>query len=196
MYREFSQIGRDLFLQGLNSSHSGNMSVRLGDRLVITRRGSMLGNLKESDLIETGLSKNDSHITLASTEIGVHRAIFQNTPALAIVHAHPVYATALSLIDDEIIPIDSEGQYMLHKIPVIGFEHTVGSAEVARILPEYLKEYKIVMIRGHGSFAVGQLIEEAYQWTSSLENICKIIHLTRTLKGEVKEQKSKKYTQW
>lgn len=196
MYREFNQIGRDLFLQGLNSSHSGNMSVRLGERLVITRRGSMLGNLKESDLIETGLFKNDSHITLASTEIGVHRAIYQNTPALAIVHSHPVYATALSLIDDEIIPIDSEGQYMLHKIPVIGFEHTVGSAEVARVLPEYLKEYKIVMIRGHGSFAVGQLIEEAYQWTSSLENICKIIHLTRTLKGEVKESKSKKYTQW
>lgn len=196
MYREFNQIGRDLFLQGLNSSHSGNMSVRLGDRLVITRRGSMLGNLKESDLIETGLTKNDSRITLASTEIGVHRAIYQNTPVLAIVHAHPVYATALSLIDDEIIPIDSEGQYMLHKIPVIGFEHTVGSAEVARILPEYLKEYKIVMIRGHGSFAVGQLMEEAYQWTSSLENICKIIYLTRTLQGEVKEQKSKKYTQW
>ncbi|MDT3697922.1 MAG: aldolase [Thermincola sp.] len=196
MYREFNQIGRGLFLQGLNSSHSGNMSVRLGDRLVITRRGSMLGNLKESDLIETGLTKNDSRITLASTEIGVHRTIYQNTPALAIVHAHPVYATALSLIDDEIIPIDSEGQYMLHKIPVIGFEHTVGSAEVARILPEYLKEYKIVMIRGHGSFAVGQLMEEAYQWTSSLENICKIIYLTRTLQGEVKEQKSKKYTQW
>lgn len=196
MYSEFSQIGRDLFLQGLNSSHSGNMSVRLGDRLVITRRGSMLGNLKESDLIETGLSKNDSHITLASTEIGVHRAIYQNTPALAIVHAHPVYATALSLIEDEIIPIDSEGQYMLHKIPVLAFEHTVGSAEVARVLPEYLKEYKIVMIRGHGSFAVGQLMEEAYQWTSSLENICKIIYLARTLQGEVKEHKSKKYTQW
>ncbi|HWI54246.1 MAG TPA: class II aldolase/adducin family protein, partial [Desulfobacteria bacterium] len=100
MYREFSQIGRDLFLQGLNSSHSGNMSIRLGDRLVITRRGSMLGRLKESDLIETGLDKNDSHITLASTEIGVHRSIYKNTSALSIVHAHPVYATALSLVDD------------------------------------------------------------------------------------------------
>jgi L-fuculose-phosphate aldolase len=196
MYDEFKQIGRDLFLQGLNSSHSGNMSVRLGDRLVITRRGSMLGNLKANDLIETGLDKNDCHITLASTEIGVHRAIFKNTAALAIVHAHPVYATALSLVDDEIIPIDSEGQYMLHKIPVISFEHTVGSDEVAKLLPEYLKEYKIVMIRGHGSFAIGQLIEEAYQWTSSLENICKIIYLTRTLKGEVKEKKSEKYNQW
>lgn len=196
MYNEFRQIGRDLFIQGLNSSHSGNMSIRLGDRLVITRRGSMLGNLKETDLIETGLFRNDSHITLASTEIGVHRSIYKSTSALAIVHAHPVYATALSLLQDEIIPIDSEGQYMLHKIPVIAFEHTVGSDEVARVLPEYLKEYKIVMIRGHGSFAVGQLIEEAYQWTSSLENICKIIYLTRTLQGEVKENKSAKYNQW
>lgn len=196
MYQEFKQIGRDLFLQGLNSSHSGNMSVRLGDRLVITRRGSMLGNLRESDLIETGLDKNDCHITLASTEINVHRAIFRNTSALSIVHAHPVYATALSLVEDEIIPLDSEGQYMLHRIPVLAFEHTVGSDEVARVLPDYLKEYKLVMIRGHGSFAVGQLIEEAYQWTSSLENICKIICLTRALKGEVKEHKSNKYTQW
>lgn len=196
MFREFNQIGRDLFLQGLNSSHSGNLSIRLGDRLVITRRGSMLHNLKETDLIETGLDKNDSHIALASTEIGVHRSIYKNTSALAIVHAHPVYATALSLVEDEIIPIDSEGQYMLHKIPVIGFEHTVGSDEVARVLPEFLKEYKIVMIRGHGSFATGQLIEEAYQWTSSLENICKIICLTRALKGEIKEKKSEKYTAW
>lgn len=196
MYNEFRDIGRDLFLQGLNSSHSGNMSIRLGDRLVITRRGSMLGRLKESDLIETGLDKNDSRITLASTEIGVHRSIYKNTSALSIVHAHPVYATALSLVEDEIIPIDSEGQYMLHKIPVLSFEHTVGSDEVARVLPEYLKEYKVVMIRGHGSFATGQLIEEAYQWTSSLENICKIIFLTRSLKGEVKEKKSEKYGKW
>ena len=196
MYKEFHHIGRDLFIQGLNSSHSGNMSVRLGDRIVITRRGSMLGNLREADLIETGLYKNDSRIILASTEINVHRAIYQNTSALAIVHAHPVYATALSLVDDEIIPIDSEGQYLLHKIPVASFEHTVGSDEVARLLPEYLKEYKLVMIRGHGSFAIGQLIEEAYQWTSSLENISKIIYLTRTLNGEVKDKKSEKYNQW
>ncbi len=196
MIRDFQRIGRDLFLAGLNSSHSGNLSVRLGDRVVITRRGSMLGHLEEQDLIETGLHKNDAHITLASTEIGVHRAIFKGTAALAIVHAHPVYATALSLIDNEIIPIDSEGQYLLHKIPVLGVEHTVGSQEVAAKLPELLKEYKIVMVRGHGSFAVGQLLEEAYQWTSSLENICKIIYLTRTLQGEVRDKKNIKYNQW
>lgn len=196
MLEDFKKIGRDLFLSGLNSSHSGNLSVRYGDRIVITRRGAMLGHLAERDLIETGLTKNDSNIILASTEIGVHRAIYNGTSALAIVHAHPVHAIALSLVADQIIPVDSEGAYLLHKVPVIAAEHTIGSKELESSLPALLSEYKIVMVRGHGSFAVGQMIEEAYQWTSSLEQVCRIICLTRSLREEVKDNKSEKYQSW
>lgn len=196
MIKDFQRIGRDLFLAGLNSSHSGNLSVRYGERIVITRRGSMLAHLEDRDLIETGLEKNDSRITLASTEIRVHRAIYKGTSALAVVHAHPVYAIALSLLQSEILPIDSEGSYLLHKIPVLGAEHTIGSRELEENLPQYLREYKIVMVRGHGSFAVGQLIEEAYQWTSSLEHICKIIYVTRALSGDIKGIDSVKYKTW
>lgn len=196
MLADFQKIGRDLFTAGLNSSHSGNLSVRNGDRIVITRRGSMLNHLEERDLIETGLEKNDSKIILASTEIGVHRAIYKGTSALAIVHAHPVHAIALSLLEEEIIPVDSEGAYLLHKVPVLDVEHTIGSKELEEKLPQMLKEYKIVMVRGHGSFAVGQMIEEAYQWTSSLENISRIICITRSLKGKVKDKRSSKYKEW
>ncbi|MDD4238013.1 MAG: aldolase [Desulfotomaculaceae bacterium] len=196
MLKDFQKLGRDLFLSGLNSSHSGNLSVRYGDRIVITRRGSMLGHLEERDLIETGLAKNDSKIILASTEIGVHRAIYKGTSALAVVHAHPVHAIALSLLEDQIIPVDSEGAYLLHKIPVIGAEHTIGSQELEKSLPGLLSKYKIVVVRGHGSFAVGQMLEEAYQWTSSLEQVCRIICLTRTLQGEIKDQRSAKFKDW
>lgn len=196
MIKDFQRFGRDLFLAGLNSSHSGNLSVRYGDRIVITRRGSMLGHLENRDLIETGLEKNDGNIILASTEIGVHRAIYKGTSALAIVHAHPVHAIALSLLEEEIIPVDSEGAYLLHKVPVLGAEHTIGSRELEEKLPGLLKEYKIVMVRGHGSFAVGQMLEEAYQWTSSLENVCRIIYLTHTLRGEVKDKRSAKFKEW
>ncbi|HOV80986.1 MAG TPA: aldolase [Bacillota bacterium] len=196
MLAAFQKIGRDLFVSGLNNSHSGNLSVRYGDRIVITRRGAMLGHLEERDLIETGLEKNDGKIILASTEIGVHRAIYKGTSALAVVHAHPVHAVALSLVEDEIIPVDSEGAYLLHKIPVLGAEHTIGSGEMEEKLPEMLREYKIVMVRGHGSFAAGQMLEEAYQWTSSLENTCRIICITRALKGKIKDRRSAKYREW
>ncbi|MBI4492914.1 MAG: aldolase [Chloroflexi bacterium] len=198
MLQEFQQVGADLFAQGLISSHAGNLSVRLGDRMVITRRGSMLAHLQERDLIETGIDRNDSGIALASTETVVHRAIYRHTSALAIVHAHPPTSVALSLLMDEIVPVDSESSYLLHKVPVIATEHTTGSADVARLAPEYLQDYKIVVIRGHGIYAIGQVLEEAFQWASTLEESCKIIYLLRTLGQEVKDyrKRSESYRTW
>ncbi|MDD4334427.1 MAG: aldolase [Desulfotomaculaceae bacterium] len=181
MLKDFQRIGRELFLAGLNNSHSGNLSLRRGDRIVITRKGSMLSCLEEKDLIETALAGNDSNTVLASTEIGVHRAIFQDTSALAIVHAHPVHAISLSLLADKIIPLDAEGAYLLDKILVLDAKCAIGSPEVEKKLPFLLKNHKIAMVRGHGSFSSGQTLEEAYHWTSCLENVCRIICITRTL---------------
>ena len=178
---QFREIGRDLFVAGLISSHGGNMSVRMGDRIVITRRGSMLARLDERDLIEIGLEENDANVTLASTEIVVHRAIYQATSALAIVHAHPPHAIAQSLFCDEIVPIESEASYLLHKTPVVAAELTAGSTEVAELVSRWLKEYDLVMLRGHGPFAIGHLLEEAYQLTSVLEQTCKVL----TIAGQI-----------
>jgi L-fuculose-phosphate aldolase len=181
MLEQFRKFGRELFLQGVNSSHSGNISVRMGDRVLITRRGSMLADLTERDLIETGLEEDDSHIVLASTEIKIHRAVYNNTSALAIVHAHPPITIALSMLGGEIRPIDTEGIYYFKSVPVIATELTVGSDEVAEKLPPVLQNYRIAVLRGHGSFAVGQMLEEAFQWTSSLEATCKVIFYARLL---------------
>lgn len=182
MLDQFQRFGSDLFYQGLTSSHGGNMSVRMGDRIIITRTGSMLAHLVECDLIETGLDEDDSNIMLASSELVVHRAIYLNTSALAIVHVHPPFAVAQSLcVEDAIIPIDSEGSYLLRKVPVVQTETTVGSKDVAKIAARILREYKIFMLRGHGCFSIGPLLEEAYQWCSSLEESCKIYYYTKTL---------------
>jgi L-fuculose-phosphate aldolase len=165
----FRDIGRDLFLRGLISSHAGNISLRIGQKVCITRRGSMLGRITESDLVDVDLNVPDSHILRASSEIVVHNAIYRNTSALAVVHAHPPYATLLSMLFDELIPIDSEGSYLFKRVPVVSVEKTVGSQESAELVSEALKDYKIVMLRGHGSFARGDMLEDAYMLTSSLE---------------------------
>ena len=182
MLEQFQKFGQDLFARGLTSSHGGNMSARLGDRILITRTGAMLNHLTEKDLIETGLEENDSGVMLASSELVVHRAIYQNTSALGIVHVHPPIAVALSLVEqDAIIPIDNEGSYVLRKVPIVQAELTTGSKEVAKLAAKMLREYKIFMLRGHGCFSIGPVLEEAYQWCSSLEEACRIIYLTRLL---------------
>ena len=177
----FRDIGRDLYAGGLISSHGGNLSIRMGDRVVIKRRGAMLGNLKPNDLVETGLEKNDSGVALASTELLAHRTIYQETPALAICHCHPRTAIALSLSRDELVPIDNEASYQLKKVPVVTEEFPSGTPEMARKVAEVLKNYKIIMLRGHGSFATGQTLDEAFQWTSTLEEACQIMLAAKQL---------------
>lgn len=174
IYEMFREIGRDLFASNLISSHGGNLSIRLSDRLIIKRRGAMLGNLKPHDLIETGIEKNDSGVALASTELLVHRAIYMNTPALAICHCHPRTAIAFSLSRDELVPVDNEASYLLKKVPVVTEEFPSGTPEMANKVAGALKNYKIIMLRGHGSFATGQTLDEAFHWSSTLEESCQI----------------------
>jgi len=181
IYEVFREIGRDLYTAGMISSHGGNISIRLGDRVVIKRRGAMLGNLKKHDLIETGLEKNDSGVALASTELLVHRAVYLNTPALAICHCHPRTAIAFSLSRDEIVPIDNEASYLLKKVPVVTEEFASGTPEMANKVANALKNYKIIMLRGHGSFATGQTLDEAFHWSSTLEESCQIALWTKII---------------
>jgi L-fuculose-phosphate aldolase len=181
IYEMFREIGRDLYTANMISSHGGNLSIRLGDRLIIKRRGSMLGNLKPHDLIETRLDKNDSGVALASTELLVHRAVYLNTPALAICHCHPRTAIAFSLSRDEIVPIDNEASYLLKKVPVVTEEFASGTPQMAGKVAEALKNYKVIMLRGHGTFAIGQTLDEAFFWSSTVEEACQIMLYTKQI---------------
>ena len=84
---EFADIGRDMFLAGLVGSHSGNMSVRLDDRVVITRRGARLGRLSADDLVEFRLFHDEIPYE-ASTESSVHLAVYAISDHVAVIHAH------------------------------------------------------------------------------------------------------------
>ena len=198
IYQQFCEIGRDLFEQNMVSSHGGNISIRLGDRVIIKRRGAQLGRLKPHDLIETRLDKNDSGVTLASTELLAHRTIYMQTPALAICHCHPRAAIAFSLTRDEIVPIDNEASYLLKKVPVIWEEFASGTPEMANHLAKALQSYKIVMLRGHGSFAIGQTLDEAFFWSSTLEEACQIMLIARQINEPFIEYRkmSGAYNKW
>lgn len=159
------------------------MSARRGDRVLITRRGAMLGHLTEQDLVETGIYQDDSATPLASSDLEVHRAIYRHTPALAVVHAHPRTAIALSLLEDEIIPVDAEGSYHIPRVPVVAAAAT-DAAQMAQAVAPALTPHQIVLVRGHGCFAAGQSLEEAYHKVSCLEESCQVLYYLRILRGE------------
>ncbi|KUK11699.1 MAG: Class II aldolase/adducin family protein [Clostridia bacterium 41_269] len=183
MIEEFKKYGRLLFESGVISSHGGNMSIKLKEGIAITRRNSMLGNLTDGDIVIVEADGTGSEA--ASRELPVHLSIYNKIDCGAVVHAHPPYAVALSLIMDRIVPVDAEGSYYLKEVPVLSVENSIGSEEVAEKIPKLLKQCPIVMVKGHGSFAVGRDLEEGFRLTSSLEFSSRILWLCRNFRGDI-----------
>ena len=96
----------------------------------------------------------------ASSEYRVHLEVYKKTSYEAVVHAHPPHAIAASLVMDEIIPEDSEGKMFCPKIPVV--QGAPGSQEIAENVTRALSSSKLVIVRGHGTFAAGKTLDEAY----------------------------------
>ena len=197
-FKVFDKVGKHLVSQGLNTSHSGNISMRSGGKIIIKKRSAMLGNLEPEDLIEVALEEEDSGSLLASTELGVHRAIYLETDALAIVHAHCPYCVTLSLIEDEITCIDGEGFALYRKIPVVDLAIPVGASIASKSVPKMLKNYFCVVIRGHGVFAKGMTLEDALQNTTGPEQSAKIRYLTMLTGKPLKRDysKEKDFSAW
>ncbi|KXS44431.1 MAG: class II aldolase/adducin family protein [Methanolobus sp. T82-4] len=174
MWREISRIGKKLVDTGLVESHFGNISVRIGNRMLITRSGCALDEITEDGVVEVVLDGSCALDMIASSEAIVHRAIYRNTHALAIVHAHCPFAVTLSLLaeDGMIEPADSEGQYFLGEIPVV--RGGIGSDELADNLSSALASHRAAIVYSHGTFAIGRVLDEAYVMTTQVEHSCKI----------------------
>jgi L-fuculose-phosphate aldolase len=160
-------------------------------RIFITRTGSALGRLRSGDVVAVSFDQQSDLATLkvsrgeyvhtstavdadelASIELIVHRALYHRLPQTrAVVHTHSPFTTLLSLHGDAIEPLDSEARHFLPRVPVIAPRETIASAEVARLLPEVLAECAcpVAVVRGHGPFATGATLAEAWRWVSVLE---------------------------
>lgn len=174
MWREIAKYGKMLVERDLVSGHFGNISIRAGNRILITRTGAKLDELDENSVVEVELEKPTSFDLIASTETVVHREVYKQTSALAIIHAHSPFAVVESMLLKKkyLEPVDTEGQYFLHRIPVIS--GAMGSKELAAGVAGALREHKGVIVQGHGTFAAGKILEEAFVFTSMIEHSSKL----------------------
>ena len=102
-------------------------------------------------------------------------------------HAHPPHAVFRSLVDDFIVPLDSESDHHVGIIPVVSHPSTIGSPDVATEVAEMLKAHRIVLVRGHGPFAAAETLERAFRWISVVEASCVLLDLRDTTRLPVKE---------
>ena len=144
---EFERIGKRLFAEHLVGGNFGNMSVRKGDEgFFIKRTGTYLDVAGELVFVPLqGDAPPES-----SSEYRVHREVYRTTKHESVIHAHPPYAVAASLVMDVVVPEDSEGEMLCPEIPVV--RGAPGSQEIADTVAHSLASSRLVIARGHGNF--------------------------------------------
>lgn len=180
-WMEIARFGKKVVQSGLTSSRFGNISILKGEDIIITRTGTMLDEIYEDQVIDVDLLGSCINDKIASTEVCVHRAIYSKTSAKAVIHTHSPYAVALSLIEDEVEPIDSEGKQFLGSMPVIdgGF----GTDMLADHVSSALIDHNACIARGHGAFAAGKCLAEAYTIACMAEHSSQVRYLVNVYKG-------------
>ena len=167
--REIIHWGKLLFERHLISGWGGNLSYRAGkDQFVITGQHAPLGFLTAKDLVRidaAGKPLNEQQ--RGSSETPMHMAVYAATDAQAIVHVHPPMVLAFSLAHESFLPVSFEEKYTIGEVPVIP-QDTPTVTKPEKVVEE-LKYHPVVIIKGHGTVAIGKNFQEAFLLTDLLE---------------------------
>jgi L-fuculose-phosphate aldolase len=167
--REIIRWGKLLFERRLVSGWGGNLSCRNGKKgFLITGQHTPLGFLTAKDIVRidsqgNAIEKNRR----ASSETPMHLAVYRGTDAQAIVHAHPPMVLAFSLNHDRFVPVSAEEKYTIGDVPAIA-QDTPTMTRPEKLVEE-LKYRPIIIIKGHGTVAIGKDFQEAFLVTDLLE---------------------------
>jgi L-fuculose-phosphate aldolase len=165
---------RELTASGLVVGTSGNVSVRVGDLVAVSPSGVDYAELT-ADLI--GVHRLDGTAVEAplrpTSEMPLHLGIYAATGAAAIVHTHPVAATALSALADELPAIHYQVAMFGGPLAVAPYA-TYGSDELARNVVAALRGRTACLMANHGAVTTGPDLGSALTGSRYLEWLCDV----------------------
>lgn len=175
--REVVRLGRWLYRLGYVPGGSGNLSVRLdGERLLATPTGVSKYLLRASDLVIVDLAgRHLAGTRKVTSEIDMHLAIYRRRPDVeAIVHAHPVAATAMACCGralDEMLC--QEAVMTLGPVPLARYA-TTGTKQVAASLEPLVDDHQAILLANHGAVSYGPSLLDAFLKMETLEHLAQI----------------------
>ncbi|RMI36792.1 class II aldolase/adducin family protein [Streptomyces triticirhizae] len=173
-WRELVAAARQTVTDGLVVGTSGNLSVRLGDTVLVTPSGVPYDRLGARDLLAVDLDGRVVAGRLKPTsELPLHLAVYRETEASAVVHTHAARATAVSTLVDELPPIHYMAAAMGGPIRVAAYA-TYGSDELADAALTALADRSACLLRNHGTLVYGRDLRQAMDHTAQLEWMCQV----------------------
>ena len=168
---------------GLVVGTSGNVSVRVGDTVLVTPSGVPYDRLTPDDVTGVDLDGRQVLGTLRPTsELPMHLAVYRSTDAHAVVHTHAVHATAVSTLVPELPAIHYMSGALGGAVRVAPYA-TYGTDELAENMLHALADRSACLLQNHGTMAYGTSLSQAYDRTAQLEWMCHLWLTARSVPG-------------
>jgi L-fuculose-phosphate aldolase len=184
--QDIVRVCRMLHRKNYLAATDGNVSVRLGDRVLTTPSGINKGLMEADQVITVDLS---GRVIMGegspTSEIRMHLLAYELRPdILAVVHAHLPYATACTLAGIDLLePILPEVVITLGGIPTAPYA-TPGTDEVPEAIRGFIQTYDAILLSRHGAMTMGREVMDAYNKMEKLEHTARVV-LAARLQGPV-----------
>jgi len=170
-----AHYGRRMVADGLVVGSAGNISVRIGDRIVMTPTG-----VNYDQVTAESVNVLDAEGTILagtgqrSSEWPMHRKIYDLTPAGAVVHTHSVFSVAVGTICDEIPAVHYSVLRLGGPTVRVAPYTTFGSDGLAGDVAAALEDRFAALLQNHGTIAYGSSLEEAYDRAQLVEWLAEV----------------------
>jgi L-fuculose-phosphate aldolase len=182
--RRICDIGRRLWVKDYTDGNGGNITVRVGDNLVLcTPTLICKGFMTPEEICLIDLDGNQlAGSRKRTSEAMTHLGIMKRQPAAkACVHAHPPHATAFAIANVSIpsclIP---EAEVFLGKIGVAKYQ-TPGTPENAEEVGRVGVDHQAVLMQNHGVIVWGKDVEDAYWKMENIDAYCRTVWIAAGL---------------
>lgn len=170
---------KSLFARGYSFGTAGNISVRIEALVYATPTGSSFGSLAIADLAVCDMDGSVCGSNKPTKELPFHLAAYRARPsARAVVHLHSTYATAVASMRglDERNALPALTVYYAMRVPTLPVVPYAppGDARLAAEVERLARDTPAMLMRNHGSIAIGTTLTEATALAEEIEETARL----------------------
>jgi ribulose-5-phosphate 4-epimerase/fuculose-1-phosphate aldolase len=180
--QDLVQAGATLAGLGLSPGSCGNISVRIGDTVLMSPTGSDLASLDAGNLALLSIDGDVLGGPKASKEFPLHQAMYARYPEMtAVVHLHSPNAAALSCTQpwaphSALPPITPYLVMRVGQVPLIPYAAPGNSTQGAYINSLDF-DFSAVLLQNHGPLTAGSSVHQAVDAIIEIEEAAKLVLL-------------------
>lgn len=186
--KEVARFMRRLYKNGLTTTSGGNISLRISDDIIIiTPSATDKGRMRWREVgVLNIIGENLTPDLKPSIESEMHLSIYKKKKETkAIVHAHPVCASAFTAMRCKInTDLTAEARAILGDPMAVTYA-LMGTGELATLVAEKVMHSDVLLLENHGILTTGSNLLQAFDKIEVLENAARM-----TLIADMTKKKS------